>query len=660
MLALVLVLSFLLLLLAGVALLAGHMFCRDAFRPPKDLGGVALRTLEGIPFLVENDLPYPAGIRSSTRTSLSLDGEWNFRLEGHSETSSVRVPSCFNTADSPLRDYEGTVIYARDFVLPAWEEGTVVRLGFRGSFYRTEVSLDGQPIGTHEGGYLPFYFDLTDRVIPHQLHRLEVRVDNRVRADTLPQRLFQGHNIGWHPYGGLHRSADIELCPPGYCFKLQLEPDCRTGAVNVAALFHAPRSPAAPFDAVAMRIVGPADVPVAEAQVPVSWQGAFGLAIHQFQVASPEQWSPASPRLYRFEVHSEAECCTTRFGFRELRASGGKLLLNGRPIRLRGICRHQEDRQHGLAQPPDSVRQELAAIRDLRGNFVRLAHYPHSEETLDLCDEMGLCAWAEIPLYQSGMGLIRYLFDKTKVNTGKRRRTLLQLLWDTCALENPHLMKLARAHLLQMIERDRNHPAVVFWSLGNECWSLNPSAGKALAWLRSQAELLDTSRLIGYAAMALDALTPPLERAFAVTDVVGVNEYYGWYYRKVEDAGPLLRALARRYPDKPLLVTETGADCVRGRFSEQSPPPRGYSEDYQAWLLEQQWQQMRGVSTFSGLSIWVLKDFLCPEYREDNPVPYYNLKGLFDRDGRPKMACETVKRLYAQEEDASSDQDARS
>jgi hypothetical protein len=175
---------------------------------------------------------------------------------------------------------------------------------------------------------------------------------------------------------------------------------------------------------------------------------------------------------------------------------------------------------------------------------------------------------------------------------------------------------------------------------------MHPSGAKALAWLREQVEVLDKSRLISYAAFALPVLSPIFERAFDVVDVVAVNEYFGWYYGKVQKAGAFLSALARKYPHKPLMVTETGADAVRGRHTDEMPPTRGYSEEYQAWLLEGQWQQMRAVETFSGLSIWVLKDFLCPEYREDNPVPFYNLKGLLDRDGQPKAAFKKVKTIY--------------
>jgi hypothetical protein len=164
--------------------------------------------------------------------------------------------------------------------------------------------------------------------------------------------------------------------------------------------------------------------------------------------------------------------------------------------------------------------------------------------------------------------------------------------------------------------------------------------------------VFDTIRLFGYAAFSMPYLTPSYERSFSAVDVVGINEYFGWYYGRVADVSAFLTTVARKIYPKPFIVTETGADAlreadaVRGNHTDAVPPPRGYSEEYQAWLIEQQWQQARKISGFAGMSIWVLRDFLCPEYREDNPIPFYNLKGLFDRDNQPKASVEQVTKMY--------------
>lgn len=649
---------FFLLAAVVVFLLWRHLFFRDAFTPPTPASEIQVRSFDGIPFLIEHGLPYPAGILSSDRPVISLDGAWNFQIENASESTEVTIPSCFNTAGSPLRDFQGAVFYDRSFSLPGWPAGSRVRLTFLGSFYRTEAWLDGRPIGTHEGGYLPFYFDISHLVTPGQTHQLKVRVDNRIDATSLPQRLFQGHNPGWQPYGGLHRSVRVEILPPQYCFKLRAdtETEAQGGVVRVAAVFHAPHEAQTPgagpvLAAATVRLLSGNGQTLAEQDLPLQWDaaGQFGAVKGSFSLPTPRLWAPGSPHLYRLEIQTPYERCQADFGFRTIQAQAGKLLLNGAPLLLRGVCRHQEDRQTGLAQAPAAVEAELAAIQALNGNFVRLAHYPHSGETLDLCDRMGLCAWGEIPLYQTGLGVIRFLFDKTRHDTGKTWSALPAILRSTQEMENPAVLLKARGELLKMIERDCNHPSVLFWSLGNECWTFHPSGEKALAWLRREAEVLDRTRLFSYAAFALPYLGVRYERSFAVVDVASLNEYFGWYYGKVPETGPYLNDVAQKYHHKPLLVTETGADAVAGRHTDEVPPPRGYSEDYQAWLLQAQWAQMRQVPTFAGLSIWVLKDFLCPEYREDNPVPFYNLKGLLDRDGRPKKSFEQVKRMYGPE-----------
>ena len=640
--------TFIFFFLALVGFIWWHLFFRATFIPPNESTDLRVKAIHDIPFIVENNLPFPAGVQSTNRQKILLNGIWDFYPANKKNSTQLSVPTCFNTADSPLWDYQGAVWYERKFTLPEWPEDSLLCLTFLGSFYSTEVWLDDNYLGNHEGGYLPFYFDITNFVQPDYTHKIKVRVDNHNNADSLPPHLFRGHNLGWHPYGGLHRDVLIEVCPPTYCFKLDVESDIDSdeGLVHLSVLFHRPGG-TLPLQTATLSLLTENGQIMAKVDSTIYWEDKYGIASNTFNVPDLQFWQPESPHLYRLAIQTEFEYCETTIGFRSIESKNGKLLLNGKQLILKGVCRHQEDRADGLAQKRDSVRNELGTIQKLNGNFVRLVHYPHSSETIDFCDQLGLVAWVEIPLYQAGLGLIRFLFDKTKRDTGKILRGLPGIFWRTNFPENQDLLLKARNELLKMIERDRNHPSVLFWGLGNECWTLNPAGAKALAWLREQASAFDSKRLFTYAAFALPVLGLFYERSFDVSDVVSINEYFGWYYGKAQDAGKYLRTLARKYPHKPLLVTETGSDTVSGEHTSEGPPPRGYSEEYQVWYLGEQWQQMQSVPTFAGLSIWVLKDFLCPEYREDNPVPFYNLKGLLDRDGQPKAALEKVKSLYS-------------
>ena len=351
---LIVVCILLFLLLSILIFLWRYLFSRDDFIAPADSVNLKIGDIQGIPFLIENNIPYPAGIQSTNRVLVSLDGSWDFHIDDNLEVRQVTVPSCFNTADSPLRDYQGTVWYERDFVMPAYEKGSLIRLAFLGSFYRSEVWLDGQPIGNHEGGYLPFYFDITENAAPGKVHHLKVSVDNRIDGSSVPPYLFQGHNLGWHPFGGLHRSVQIEICPPQYCFKLRADAklDPGEGILQISALFHRYKKDSPTLQTATLSLLSDDGHPLSETNVPLRWDtdGQYGAVAHTFIVPSPVKWQPTTPYLYRLVLQTRYERYETTFGFQSIQAKDGKLLLNSKPLILKGICRHMEDREMGLAQ----------------------------------------------------------------------------------------------------------------------------------------------------------------------------------------------------------------------------------------------------------------------------------------------------------------------
>jgi beta-glucuronidase len=365
-----------------------HLFYRDAFRPPAQSKHLKILSIDGNPFLVENNLPYPAGIQATDHILIPLNGTWHFHLENQREPTQVEVPHCFNTADSPLRDYEGIAWYERDFSLPDWQPGSLIRLGFLGSFAQTMVWLEGQVVGSSESGYLPFFFDITKQVEPGKRHHLQVRVDNRAHSTSLPPRLFRGHNLGWHPFGGLHRGVSIEICPPVSCFKIRVNSELPHGTVQALVMFYHADGSTGRLDQATLSLFSPDGEHAGRADVPIAWDatGQYGTAGHRFSIENPQVWDFDSPVLYRLEVETEYERCETSFGVRSLETQDGKILLNGKPILLKGVCRHQEDLDHGLAQDHASIERDMRRIQDLNANFVRLAHYPHSADTLGLCD----------------------------------------------------------------------------------------------------------------------------------------------------------------------------------------------------------------------------------------------------------------------------------
>ena len=158
--------ALILLLLFLATLIWWHLFYRSTFTPPAKSKTIQIEKLQGVPYFLENELPYPAGIRTTNRKKISLTGVWDFHLEGENGTSPVKIPACFNTADSPLPDYQGLVWYEKEFTIPEWSQVCTLSLTFLGSFQYTQVWLDKNLIGSNEGSYPPLYFDISQHVKP--------------------------------------------------------------------------------------------------------------------------------------------------------------------------------------------------------------------------------------------------------------------------------------------------------------------------------------------------------------------------------------------------------------------------------------------------------------------------------------------------------------
>jgi beta-glucuronidase len=661
-----------------IALAMGfHFFGRISFHPPavdREEHNLQVKRWAGIPYLEENGLPYPGYFIASINPRLCLDGLWLLRAdkagkgEGEQwfakrftqdESEIAEVPGCFNTADSPLHGYEGAVWYQKVFTLndAATAPGRWLRLAFMGSFYKTDVWLNGFYLGCSENGYLPFYFDADQAAVRDGENVLTVRVDNTLDYDSLPPKLYEGYRLGWHPFGGIHKSVYLEACPQVTCFKLRTETAVEggTGVVSIQALFQRRGEISAPLTVDSRFILaGPGGDRCAqlEAKAVFAAGESVGGVTAQLQLPDPALWDIQSPHLYSLTLESPGEKKAVTFGFRSVAVEGTRIKINGEHVFFKGISRHEEDRPDGLAMKPEATRRELELIREMNGNFVRLAHYPHHPATLDSCDHIGLYAWEEIPLYQAGGGIVKYIGSKSvhdrKVKSFRQWPALISLT--SSQLLQPALMIKARASLLKMVERDANHPSIVFWGIGNENWSINPAGEKALRWLKAELLQFDRTRPVTYASFTLPVVTAAFERSFNVADIIAVNEYYGWYYGKPGQEEKFIEKIHRKYPGKPILVSETGSDCVYGLHTDQSPPPWGHTEEYQHHMLKTKWENLSTKPYFAGWSPWILKDFYCPEYREDNPVPFYNLKGLMDHRYRKKKAFYLLQSLYGDRE----------
>ena len=523
------------------------------------------------------------------RKSIELD-RWDFRFASDKEQDRKRVliPHTWNALDGQAGGgYRRTCgIYRTVFERPA-EKSVFIR--FEGANTRTAVTLNGQRIGEHTGGYSAFQFDLTKALVPGT-NELTVEVSNEKAPDIYPA------SADYTFFGGLYRKVSL-LCFDGPHFSLAqhgslgvfVTPSsdgqvhvraCTDGGSVIHARVHAPDGSLAAED----------DVPVRGEQTD------FYLIVKE-----PKLWEGiAAPRLYRLEIAlDDTDALDIRFGFRTAAADAERgFLLNGAPYPLHGVSRHQDRENMGWAIGPKEHREDLDIIREIGANTVRLPHYQQDEYVLDLCDERGLIVWAETPMNSE------YL-------PGKEADQLIE------------------QQLIEMICQQYNHPSICFWSIANEIsiGGVSEALYKELRVLNGIAKEMDPSRITVMANMGSVAPKSPL---WQTTDAVSVNQYLGWYDGEYTDYGPFLDRLHAALPDRPLALSEYGAEAVL-KWHSDSPRRMDYTEEYQALVHESAWDAISGRPWLLGSWVWNMFDFAAG-HRDEGGVKGRNNKGLVTYD----------------------------
>ena len=452
------------------------------------------------------------------------------------------------------------------------------------------VFLNGEFLGNHLGGSTPFFVELSGHL--QDENWLFLCVNNERTLDRVPMR-----HCDWFNYGGVFRDIDLLTLPKVFIKDLfvHLVPDGSFKKIQIDTLLSDQTSGTAKVDIPELGI---------ESDVPI--QGGKGSITLD---AEPELWSPDNPRLYDLRLRFDGDHIEDRVGFREIRSEGQSIYLNGEPIKLRGICAHEDDRDLGRITNEVDIRRRFAHAKELGANFMRLAHYPHHERAAEIADEVGLLLWEEIPVYWS------------------------------IAFSNPDTFDDADNQLREMILRDRNRASVITWGVGNE----NADTDDRLDFMRRltvSARDLDPSRLIAAACLVNPKAKKVEDRLAAYLDLVGINEYYGWYEANIED----LADIGRNYDlDRPLIITETGADAPAGRRSNRQDL---FSEDQMLACYQDQFRTIVEIEAIKGFCPWILYDFRT-ERRKNSFQRGYNLKGLIDADKETKkLAFDALKQFY--------------
>ncbi len=503
---------------------------------------------------------------------------WDWPRDYDEEAAyNMAVPSCWNLARPEWMYFEGSGWYARDFTWPAPMHGERTFLRIGAANYESRVFLNGEFVGSHRGGSTPFFLEVTDAL--HGLNHLLIQVENRREPGRVPMNHFD-----WFNYGGLYREVDLIELPPVFIqrFAVGLTAD---GAKIVASL-----ALSNPVDGQAVLEIPVLDV---RAVFPVV-NGEGWIEVN----ALPERWSPETPRLYDVVLRHGADVLSERVGFRTIACEGHEILLNGRPVWLRGLCVHEDDLDLGKVSEEADVRRRFAHAKEMGCNMLRLAHYPHHEMVARIADEVGLLLWSEIPVY--------WAID----------------------FENPDTYADAENQLLEMIGRDGNRASVVIWGVGNENADTD-ARFHFMARLAEAARAADPSRLIGAACLINRAEFRIEDRLADSLDIIGLNEYFGWYER---DFSGLERLLANSDPGKPVVISEVGADALAGH---RGGTDELFTEDCQAEIYRRQFELIGAAPFVRGFCPWLLYDYRT-ERRQTRFQRGWNRKGLVAEDKTTK------------------------
>jgi beta-galactosidase len=600
----------------------------------------------------------PAPIRAAVIESLSpeggpiafanrLDHGWQFRrgtINAANESwdpsesslwTAVELPHCCNSRDAcdPDQPYFRGQGWYRTRLQPRnpFANGRTL-LHFQGAGQTTTLWAGSTLIGTHKGGYDEFAFDITEAVLRLQLAGAEQGVPIAVCCDNSPDHDRVPSDLSdFCLYGGLYRHVNLVYLPAISLDSVHILPIVAadgTAQVSVKARLYNPSNESGPCT-VSIQVTDARGRSIHESTQTLSaWSGPIQIA--EFSVAAPELWSPESPHLYSCRVTVSSPSGQTRlnerFGVRQIEfVEHGPFKLNGKRVLLRGTQRHADHAGVAAAMSDDLVREELTLIREMGANFVRLAHYQQDRLVLDLCDELGLMVWEEVPWCRAGIG-------------------------------SKAFQQNAMDMLAHMIDQHYNHPSIILWGLGNEDdWpdeypSIDKQAIRGfMTEMRDRSHGLDSSRMTAFRRC---------DFARDIPDVYSPSIWAGWYrgnYREYEQS-----LLKERDRVKRFIHIEWGADSQAGRHSEDPeailqriPTGKGTdergldymksggevrvssdgdrSETYACNLFEWHLKTQEKLDWLTGSAQWVFKDFASP-LRGDNAIPRVNQKGVVERD----------------------------
>lgn len=543
-------------------------------------------------------------IRKQTELSGKL---WDFcPLEGEyaGQHFSMPVPGCWETYPG-FENYRGSGVYESSFVA-----GGNIRLEFKGISHHGTIYVDDVEVVSHYNAYTPFEAIVKD--LHPGLHHLKVVVDNSFKPEYALNRPND-----YMSYGGISRGVILEEVAEVFLETIHATPRKDAGGwtsqIEIVCRNISEETKKIEVEFVLNNQTYRSGLLSIEA-------GSKNVINTILDFTDAEMWSPESPRLYEmkatlFENQRPCDDLIDRMGFRTITIKEDRIMLNDKPIRIKGLCRHEDHPQYGNALPFQAMMYDLSLMKDLGANSVRTAHYPNDEIFLDLCDEMGILVWEEHHL-----------------RGGDEQR-----------LRNPNFQPQAEQVIEEMITLHYNHPSIYIWGIMNESASETEFGRESYVRQYNLIRKLDTSRPCSSATCKYEQ-----DICLDLPDVVSWNMYPYWYEDKT--AAQMIDEVYRWTQNqgngagKPFMITEIGAGAIYGF---RSPDHDKWTEEYQAEAVHAQLTEVMAYKGCMGLYIWQFCDVRVSKEWFDRRPRTRNNKGIVDEFRRRKLSYDVVKRLFS-------------
>lgn len=582
--------------------------------------------------------------QNEIRNTINISGIWEFKkdslekgvdqkwYDGLRQSTAIAVPGSWNEQIEGMRDYMGCVWYEQNSYIPRSWDGQKVYLRVGSATYAASVWFNGKPVGKHEGGHLPFAFDITGLINWDMPNRISIRVENilkpgRVPVGGLPSGgMFSNNpksNFDFFPFGGLDRPVWLYTEPVNSITDLTVKTtiEHESGLVQIS---------------VSKQGAGK------QGEVLIEGEGHQYKAHLNFENANStvtvnvphaRLWSAEDPYLYQLKVTlNEGSRTTDKYelavGIRTIAVDNRHILLNGKPVFLKGFGKHEDFPIFGKGTAYPVIVKDFNLLKWVGANSFRTSHYPYDEEYMNLADKLGFLIIDEIP----AVGLY---FDNDLDLINQRKETCKQ-------------------QIKELIARDKNHPSVIMWNLANEPiaktmdFNLRKKAGADSVSMEFFAELFKTAKDADNTRLtSVVGLQGGPDEWLALSDVICINRYYGWYgqFGDLSTAARLfndeLDANHKKY-NKPIIVTEFGADAYPGMHAIE---PEMFTEEFQQQFIKTYLDIAKTKDFVTGMHVWAFADFKTAQgVRRFGGM---NWKGVFTQDRKPKMAAYYLRSVWA-------------